>query len=136
MYRYMIPNYIFKFCYIKIQKYTNDIFHNLFIFFSCLRLKLNGRKLQWNLNRSGIFHTVSVQWTGNIKIKKSSNSGSYYFNYKKTFSIVLMAIVNVNYEFLMIDVGANGRASDLGVYESTKFYRYLEEGELNIPSQE
>lgn len=81
-------------------------------------------------------HCIGAVDGKHIKIKKPSNSGSYYFNYKKTFSIVLIAIVNANYEFMMIDVGANGRASDLAVYESTKFYRYLEQGELNIPRQE
>lgn len=38
-----------------------------------------------------------------------------------------MAIVNANYEFIMVDVGANGRVSDGGVFSNTKFYELLVE---------
>ncbi|CAD7078115.1 unnamed protein product [Hermetia illucens] len=47
-----------------------------------------------------------------VQIKKPNCSWSYYFNYKKTFSIVLLALVSANYEFLMVEAGANGRVSD------------------------
>ncbi|XP_055917408.1 uncharacterized protein LOC129949784 [Eupeodes corollae] len=71
-----------------------------------------------------------------INITKPPGSGSYYFNYKKNFSIILMAIVNANYEFLMVDVGVNGRASDAGVFKQTKFYEKLESKSLGIPESE
>lgn len=35
------------------------------------------------------------------------------------------ALVNANYEYLMIDVGTNGRVSDAGINEKTKFYKNL-----------
>nr|CAI5839393.1 unnamed protein product [Callosobruchus analis] len=54
-----------------------------------------------------------------ILIKKPSNSGSYYFNYKGTFSVVLFAIVNANYEFLYVHTGTNGRVSDGGIWNNT-----------------
>lgn len=68
-----------------------------------------------------------------IEIKKPPGSGSYYYNYKQTFSIVLMAVVNANYEFIMIDVGANGRVSDGGVFSNTTFYQKLKGNKLRIP---
>lgn len=71
-----------------------------------------------------------------IAITKPPNSGSYYFNYKGYFSIVLMAVVNARYEFQMVDVGVNGRASDGGVFKQTKFYEKLKSGTLNIPNVE
>ena len=51
----------------------------------------------------------------NIVIKPPPNSGSYYFNYKHSFSIVL-AVVDADYKFIYIDVGCNGRVADGGVF--------------------
>jgi len=42
-----------------------------------------------------------------------------YFNYKHQESIVLMAIVDADYKFLIIDVGQPGNQSDGGVWESS-----------------
>ena len=69
-----------------------------------------------------------------VEIKKPIDSGSYYFNYKKKFSIVLFAIVNANYEFIMVEVGANGRVSDAGVLSNSKFFEKFNSKELNIPA--
>lgn len=44
-----------------------------------------------------------------------------------------MAIVNANYEFLMVDVGTNGRVSDGGVLYHTDFWEMLQNNLLNIP---
>ncbi|XP_063788617.1 uncharacterized protein LOC134944002 [Pseudophryne corroboree] len=54
-----------------------------------------------------------------VRITPPSKSGSLYYNYKGFLSIVLMAIVNANYEFIFIDVGKNGRASDGGSLKDT-----------------
>jgi len=36
------------------------------------------------------------------------NSASEYFNYKNAFSIVLLTIVNANYNFMFVDVRCQG----------------------------
>uniref|UniRef100_A0A803JJM1 DDE Tnp4 domain-containing protein n=1 Tax=Xenopus tropicalis TaxID=8364 RepID=A0A803JJM1_XENTR len=69
-----------------------------------------------------------------VRIQTPTRSGSYYFNYKGYFSIVLLAIVNAKYEFLMVDVGKNGRVSDGGAMEQTFFYQQLQNDQLHLPS--
>ena len=51
-----------------------------------------------------------------IVMKRPINSGLYFFDYKGTFSVVLLALVNADYKFIFIDVSCNGRISDGGVF--------------------
>ena len=41
-----------------------------------------------------------------VVMEKLDNSGSSYFNYKKRFSIVLMASVDADCKFIIVDFGA------------------------------
>ena len=68
-----------------------------------------------------------------IRIVPPPDSGAFYYNYKNYYSIVLMALVDSNYEFIFVDVGQNGRISDGGVLEHTEFMRRLNNGQLNLP---
>ena len=51
-----------------------------------------------------------------VTIMKPAHSASLYINYKQTFSIVLMAIVDAVYNFIAVDVGAIGSNSDAGIF--------------------
>lgn len=68
-----------------------------------------------------------------IKIMKPWNSGSIYFNYKHFFSIVLMAVVNANYEFLYCDVGAEGQTADGGSWNACDLNQEMERGNIKFP---
>lgn len=71
-----------------------------------------------------------------IRIVAPRKSGAKFYNYKGYYSIVLMALVGPNYEFLFVDVGKNGRLADGGVIEETSFYMKLKDGSLNLPSND
>ena len=69
-----------------------------------------------------------------IVMQAPPSSGSLYYNYKGTHSIVLMAVVDALYNFILIDVGYYGRNSDGGVLANSQFGKAISEGRLKIPA--
>ncbi|XP_050066046.1 uncharacterized protein LOC126555597 [Aphis gossypii] len=67
-----------------------------------------------------------------IRCKNSNNSGSLFFNYEKFFSIVLMAVVDANLNFISIDVGSYGREGDSNIFKERPFGKLLYSKKLNI----
>ena len=65
---------------------------------------------RWNYS-----HCLGAIDGKHVLITPSPNSGSQYYNYKKSFSIILLAIAGPDYECLYADVGSNGRLNDSGV---------------------
>lgn len=68
-------------------------------------------------------HCLGATDEKDIAIVPSANSGSYFYNYKGQHSVFLMAIANVKYQFVYINVGMNGRISDGGVLQNTIFLK-------------
>lgn len=68
-----------------------------------------------------------------VIIQCPPRGGSMYFNYKKFHSIALMASVNANYEFVMVDIGDYGRLSDGSVFSSSNLGYAINNDALNIP---
>ena len=71
-----------------------------------------------------------------INLKCPPNSGSYFFNYKGLFSILLLALLDANYMFCYIDVGCNGRVSVGGVYRNSTLSTALSVNSLNVPAEQ
>ncbi|KAL3242010.1 hypothetical protein MRX96_021545 [Rhipicephalus microplus] len=56
-----------------------------------------------------------------VLIKKPPKSGTIYRNYKKSFSVILLAVVDADYKFLYTDIGAPGSEGDA---EEKKIFNY------------
>lgn len=69
-----------------------------------------------------------------VVLQAPFNSGSEFFNYKSSFSIVLFALVDANYNFLFVDCGCQGRISDGGVFKNSELFKNMENQSLSLPS--
>ena len=83
---------------------------------------------RWNFH-----HACGAIDGKHIAIKKPKRSGSAYYNYKGFFSIVLLGLVDADYKFLWVNVGAEGAASDAGVFNQSSLEPHLREGTLGLP---
>lgn len=68
-----------------------------------------------------------------IAIQQPADTGSEFFNYKHFFSVILFAMVDANYKFIYIDVGAAGRAGDAGVFADSALNKALRTNSLDLP---
>ena len=67
-----------------------------------------------------------------IRMQCPPNTGSDYFNFKKYFSIVLMAVADANY-FTATDVGSCGREGETYVLKKSNFWKRFTAGQLDLP---
>ena len=78
-------------------------------------------------------HCIGALDGKHIMIKKPAKSGSSFFNYKQTFSVVLMATVDADYKFITIDVGSKGRFNDENIFSSSVLAKNLNKQTLQLP---
>ena len=62
-----------------------------------------------------------------IRVRRPPATGSEYYNYKDFYSMVLMAVVDAEYNFVFVDIGAMGQASDGGVWRKTSLYACMQD---------
>ena len=68
-----------------------------------------------------------------IRIECPKLTGSYYYNYKGFYSIVLLAICDSNYCFTLSDLGHYGSNNDSGVLAKSEMGELIETQKIGIP---
>uniref|UniRef100_A0A915E0A5 DDE Tnp4 domain-containing protein n=1 Tax=Ditylenchus dipsaci TaxID=166011 RepID=A0A915E0A5_9BILA len=61
---------------------------------------------------NGIIRLAIFLRCKSVSFNRPDNSGSIFYNYKKFYSIVLLAIADAESRFIAVDIGAAGRNSD------------------------
>ena len=87
-------------------------------------------------NRWNVPHAVGALDGKHIAIKKPKKSGSEDFNYKGSFSVVLLDLVDADYKYLWVNMGASGSSSDAQIFNRSKLKRRIENGTLGLSPPE
>lgn len=95
------------------------------------------KKIISDLSAKWNFPYVIVALDGKLKnqtivMQTLHNSGSAYFNYKKTQSVVFSCF----FEFILVDARHSGQQSDGSVYGNSRLGFCIENKKLNIPDLE
>lgn len=80
-------------------------------------------------------HVIGAIDGKHVRITRPPGSGTFFYNYKHYYSLVMMAIVDASYEFIYLYTGAEGKASDGGVWSRSPFHAdlYSDNNNLNLP---
>ncbi|KAK3916693.1 Protein ALP1-like [Frankliniella fusca] len=65
--------------------------------------------------------------------QKFPTRGSEFYNYKGSHSVVLLALCDAKYKFIIVDIGARGREHDGGVFSSSDFGKLFISHRLQFP---
>lgn len=70
-----------------------------------------------------------------VRIRSPSNSGTLFYNHKDFYSIVLLAMVDVNYKFIVVDIGFFGKEGDSGIFLKSDMGQKILNGTFGFPEQ-
>lgn len=68
-----------------------------------------------------------------VVVQAFSNTGSTFRNYKNSFSIVLLAVADADYEIIYADIGTQGASNDAGIFNRCEFNAAMQGGQLQLP---
>ena len=85
-------------------------------------------RLRWNVP-----HAIGALDGKHVTIRKPPKSGSLYHNYKGFFSVVLMALIDVDYRFRRENVGTVGSCSDAQIFNDTELKEKIEDDSIGFP---
>lgn len=79
-------------------------------------------------------HTLGALDGKHVPIRCPKNGGSLYYNYKGYHSIVLMALVDADYKFRWVNIGAQGEFSDAQIWNQSDLKQAIERGLMGLPT--
>lgn len=123
-----------------VSKIIREVCQALIIVLKDEFLRFPSNELEWKIvaqefgKKWNFLNCIGAIDGKHVRIDPPLQSGSYYYNYKGTFSVVLMAVVDANLRFIYIDIGTNGRISDSGVWNKCSLKARLDSGQLRLPA--
>ena len=85
-------------------------------------------EIEWNIP-----NCIGAVDGKHVHIQAPKYSGSEYFNYKKSFSLVLLAVCDAKYRCTMVDIGASGCNHDSVIFMESSLGQAFLNGKLPIP---
>jgi len=131
--------YAFRVPHNTISMFLGDVCQAIVAEYGDEAVKMPSNEEEWRVvidkfnTRWNFPNTIGAIDGKHIALKAPPNTGTVYHNYKGFFSIILLALVDADYKFLWVDVGANGSTSDCAVYNQSQFKAELENGTLGLP---
>ena len=77
---------------------------------------------KWNVP-----HACGAHDGKHVAMRCPPNTGLLFHNYKGFFSLVLLALVDADYQFLWMDIGGYGSMSDSQIFNESELKEYLED---------
>lgn len=136
---YMSLQYSFRVAHNTISAIVPETCRAIVTVFGEEELRLPQTEEQWQdvargfWNRWNFPNVIGAIDGKHIRLRNPARGGSYYYNYKKYYSMILLGVVDSEYRFLYIDVGTIGSESDGGVFAQTRLRELVESNEAHIP---
>ena len=86
---------------------------------------------RWNFH-----HVLGVLDGKHIRIRSPANGGSQFYNYKGYHPTVHLALVDANYRFTWVQVGAQGAVSDAQLWNESTLRDAVIPNSIDIPQLE
>ncbi|XP_060587963.1 putative nuclease HARBI1, partial [Ruditapes philippinarum] len=80
-------------------------------------------------------HTLGALDGKHVAIRCPKNGGSLYYNYKGYHSIVLLALVDADYKFTWVNIGAQGGCSDAQIWTQSDLKLAIKRGLIGMPDK-
>lgn len=117
--------YSFRISVSSISKINPEVWEALYNVFRDEYLQKPSSKQHWEQigeefeSKWQFQHAVGAINGKHINMRAPPNSGSEYFNYKKQFSIVLLAKADFNAKFVSFNLGSPGSQFDGGIFKDS-----------------